>query len=397
MKKLSDIVVNTTRTSRLNSGVTVLDYANEVIVDYNPENLQSSRIIDLKGEDRPDAYFDLSGLVKQHQSTDQPPLFKYFIDGTRRKYHTQDLIIGDKIYPEVAGQVAVVACEREQKKLNPIIKKRYLVLSLPVEIIPDEYQGRSDLLSTEIMNSFNDSLPEVIRDPKVNGLRKVFYYDLYNARKKKPSIDTLTLAKGKVQYHMNLLELETVDEVNRLGKLDKESYLLKDGSIDYNYKLFQKDKAIDNVGKYRKNNQFVIGVSKRFNPDVIVKRKEISIANDIVNLPNYHRSRVVLYESSYTGNLLSVWYVRIRPKVNRNSHPFEGVIKCEKMVTNYEVDHPKEDSDLINLISVNLIRERNPTSYGSEDRWANHLYPIFLTEKYIQNSLISPLVINKIL
>jgi hypothetical protein len=35
-----------------------------------------------------------------------------------------------------------------------------------------------------------------------------------------------------------------------------------------------------------------------------------------------------------------------------------------------------------------IINERNPVCYGSDDRWANHLYPIYLTEKYIKSQYL---------
>ena len=47
------------------------------------------------------------------------------------------------------------------------------------------------------------------------------------------------------------------------------------------------------------------------------------------------------------------------------------------------------DTDVIDLISANIINERNPTCYGTDRRWANHLYPVFLTESYVKSKYIS--------
>lgn len=52
-----------------------------------------------------------------------------------------------------------------------------------------------------------------------------------------------------------------------------------------------------------------------------------------------------------------------------------------------EVDSGIE-SEEIDLISANLINERTPTCYGTDRRWANHLYPI-LTESFIKSKYIS--------
>ena len=41
------------------------------------------------------------------------------------------------------------------------------------------------------------------------------------------------------------------------------------------------------------------------------------------------------------------------------------------------------DSELVDLLSSSIINERNPVCYGSDLRWANHLYPTIIQ----QNSL----------
>ena len=47
------------------------------------------------------------------------------------------------------------------------------------------------------------------------------------------------------------------------------------------------------------------------------------------------------------------------------------------------------ESDDIDMISANLIIERNPTCYGTDKRWANHLYPVFLTESFVKSKYLS--------
>ena len=73
----------------------------------------------------------------------------------------------------------------------------------------------------------------------------------------------------------------------------------------------------------------------------------------------------------------------------RTQTPFDGVVKVEKIMMDEEVE-TGIDSDVIDLISANIINERNPTCYGTDRRWANHLYPVFLTESYVKSKYISP-------
>ena len=51
-------------------------------------------------------------------------------------------------------------------------------------------------------------------------------------------------------------------------------------------------------------------------------------------------------------------------------------------------------SDVIDIISANIINERNPTCYGTDKRWANHLYPVYVTETFVKSKYISDSVIE---
>ena len=57
-------------------------------------------------------------------------------------------------------------------------------------------------------------------------------------------------------------------------------------------------------------------------------------------------------------------------------------LKVEKIMMDEEIENGI-DSDVIDLISANIINERNPTCYGTDRRWANHLYPVFLSDQGI--------------
>lgn len=63
-------------------------------------------------------------------------------------------------------------------------------------------------------------------------------------------------------------------------------------------------------------------------------------------------------------------------------------MKVEKIMMDEELENGI-DSDVIDLISANIINERNPTCYGTDKRWANHLYPVFLTESFVKSKYIS--------
>lgn len=56
-----------------------------------------------------------------------PPYFKYFLDGSRHTYKVDDIAIGNKIFPIVAGQIVVGCCYRPNRD---IFKKAEVCTSL---------------------------------------------------------------------------------------------------------------------------------------------------------------------------------------------------------------------------------------------------------------------------
>ena len=54
------------------------------------------------------------------------------------------------------------------------------------------------------------------------------------------------------------------------------------------------------------------------------------------------------------------------------------------LMTGSEAENGLE-SDEIDMITANIINERNPVCYGNDARWANHLYPVYMTECYCKS------------
>ena len=75
-------------------------------------------------------------------------------------------------------------------------------------------------------------------------------------------------------------------------------------------------------------------------------------------------------------------------KLNQDNY-LDGIIKVEKILVTQEEIEDGIDSTLVNQLSAYLINERNPVCYGSDLRWANHLYPIYLTEAYVKSRYLS--------
>ena len=103
-------------------------------------------------------------------------------------------------------------------------------------------------------------------------------------------------------------------------------------------------------------------------------------------MPLYHRTPVACFENpDFLGDVqFAVWYIRLRDK-KQTLTPFDGILKVEKiLVTQEDVDNGV-DSDLVDYLSACLINERNPVCYGKDLRWANHIYPVYLTEQFVKS------------
>lgn len=66
------------------------------------------------------------------------PLFKYFLDGSRRVYKVDDIQYDKKVFPIVSGQISVACCCRDMnddntfKSFHHVYEESYPVLCLPV-------------------------------------------------------------------------------------------------------------------------------------------------------------------------------------------------------------------------------------------------------------------------
>ena len=79
---------------------------------------------------------DMTALAQQLSQF--PPLFHYFLDGSRMVYKIDDIQYDKKVYPLVAGQISVACCERIMqddgihfRSFQHVEEEAYSVLALP--------------------------------------------------------------------------------------------------------------------------------------------------------------------------------------------------------------------------------------------------------------------------
>lgn len=316
------------------------------------------------------------------QILNEEPLIKYFLDGSRHVFKVDDIAYNKHIYPVVAGQIGIGCCKRENKRMSKELFYRELVIALPKNANADGHDDSAYFASK--VKKVNDS-----KELKKLGIEFSAILPYSTSKAFTPEVKLENIAIAEIQDYMIESEKRMVAEIVKNKKLGHNSYLLKDGSLEYKI-MKNGHEDLRSLQKIRHNYRWVIGVSKSFNPESCLDHTGKPNANYIADLPVFHRTPVARYENrEFLGDVqFGVWYVRLRDKKYTQT-PFDGVVKIEKIMMDEEIQNGGIDSDVIDMITANIINERNPTCYGVDRRWANHLYPVYLTESFVKSKYIS--------
>jgi hypothetical protein len=326
----------------------------------------------------PKNYKSLENLAAALAKRDEQAL-TYFLDGSRHVYKVEDRAYPFSgrtlVYPTIAGQVGVGICKRKDKKMLPEALHREFVISVPKLADANGKSGFFEALCVKLNES--KELERIL----ASGW-KFSAPNPYDTRADERSFEDRGTAR--IQASMIEREKEMVKRLVRENKLNQDNYLVKDGSLEY--RLTQTDKDNErNYQTFRQNYNWVIGISKSFNPEACFDRGKAN-PGIIAELPLFHRTPVAFFGSDKEPLAFAVWYVRLRPE-NRTRTPFDGILKVEKiLVRDDELKHGME-TETVDRLTALIINERNPTCYGSDIRWANHIYPIYLTETMSSHSI----------
>ena len=310
------------------------------------------------------------------------PIFSFFLDGSRHVYKIADIAIGKKIFPFLAGQIIVGCCERKNRdSFRKYALSHKLVLALPVDFNTDDDPNFCNYYLSQLNQHISGI--KFVKDRGIKFSNLLLY--------KTDGGDSSESDKDKFKNRaVAVIQSEMTDEEQRLvaklcadNLLDDENYLLKDGSIEYNPRFSNMSDSEWNL--MRANYQHVVGVSKSFDPELLPNFEGNRLSITICNLKPFERTKVYRYKSEHSGREFAVWYLRIRNSNFRETN-FSDVVKCEMVISN---DGDFISTDIIDTISANIIREAYPVCFGQDSRWANHLYPVFLTETFCKSNYIN--------
>lgn len=308
----------------------------------------------------------------------EKPLFTFFLDGSRHTYKVDDIAYKNQVYPVIAGQIGISCCTRVNKEMNPFDFERRLVITLPK--VANQMDWRKATFFSNLKKKINEEDGRLV----TNG---IMFTDIIPYPTKKDKFEKLE-NKGiaEIQDLMIEREIAMVSRMVAEHKINQNNYLMKDGSLEYNVDYLRNDRE---KRKFQSNFRYVVGVSKSFNPENCRDKKGKNNSNMIADLPLYHRTPVSMYSSTrLEGMRYAVWYIRVRDK-KYTTNTFDGILKVEKILVTDEQIKEGLDTEEVDLISANIINERNPVCYGADFRWANHLYPIYVTECYAKSKYLS--------
>lgn len=373
--KICDIITQETKGKSYKAHKYSLDATARPTLDYNNNENVWKKTAETTTYRQHRNLQDLCSNIAKRDSQ----ILTYFLDGSRRVFKVDDQAFysGTRslIYPIVAGQIGVGCCRRTNKVVTPEKFKQEFVLSMPKVADPS---GNRPGFFPAMVQTLNDS--EELKRMNIK-FSAILPYET-SKNEEKQFVDRATAC---IQDRMIELEKELVAELVRENKLGQDNYLVKDGSLEYSPTKFdKKDKR--SYQTFKNNYAWVLGVSKNFNPESCKDVSGKPNPGFIADLPLYHRTPVACYENPYLGDIqFAVWYIRIRDQ-RRTRTPFDGILKVEKILAD---EKDIIDSELVDLLSAHLINERNPVCYGADLRWANHIYPIYLTESFVKSRYLS--------
>jgi hypothetical protein len=180
---------------------------------------------------------------------------------------------------------------------------------------------------------------------------------------------------------MHALEIGYLEDMTTQKEVDADKMIIVDGPLQFRL-LKDRNRAFL---------KYAVGVSKSFNlylENVVEKHKQIGSHLLKLDKPG-ERTSAFLLEDKSSGMYYAYWYLRIQPR-SRMNYPFAGIIRIEKaLIDPKEKEDKQVSSDTIDYLSSYLLIERHVNPYGSDFRWASHLYPIYLSERIQKEKFLS--------
>ena len=289
-----------------------------------------------------------------------PLLFRYFIDGSQRVTNAGYVVDTKNRYlPLLIAQIGVATTELRDSRLH--IRHYDANNTL---FFPDSFSAE-DLADAEAT---------ACNAARTSRLPLDLAFDRYEVddTDQRPPMDR---ARARVLHKMHSMEVDRIVTLAKDGDISRDALLLIDGSIEF---------YVD-MDRYKEAFRNVVGVAKSFDlhrPYVSGSAAE-RVGALISRLPSAHRTPA--RGSPHRNLTIASWYLRLHDpgRMAALEYP-DGVVKIEVFPDDPAHDSPKMDAARCSRISEHVLALRAPATPNTDARWASHLYPIHVTERYIK-------------
>ena len=131
MTKIMEIVAKETKGKSYNTYKYSYDTVGLPSIDYDDDPSKIMKWRDSAETLSLNRPVNLKPLADRLHEIGEPPLLKYFLDGSRHVFKVDDIAYNKQVFPVVAGQIGIGCCRRENKRMYKERFYRDLVLVLP--------------------------------------------------------------------------------------------------------------------------------------------------------------------------------------------------------------------------------------------------------------------------
>ena len=291
---------------------------------------------------------------------DDPLLFRFFVDGSARTTNAGFVVDPKNRYlPLLIAQIGVATTELEDSYLRIKHYDSANVLFFP-DSFPDEDLADAQAVACDAART--SRLPIDLAFDR---------YQIDDATERTP----MDRARSRVLHRMHTMEVDRIAALAKTGEVSRNALLLIDGSIEFYTDMERHQEAFRNV----------VGVAKSFKLDLTYGsgRNAEQVGALISRLPRAHRTPC--RGAEHRNLTIGSWYLRLHARGRIADLEYrEGVVKIEIFPDDPADDAATVEAARCDRISEHVLALRAPATPNTDPRWASHLYPVHLTERYIK-------------
>ncbi len=298
------------------------------------------------------------------QITDEDPLlFSFFVDGSQRVTNAGYIVDPKKRYlPLIIAQIGVATTELKDTRLWIKHYESTNTLFFPNSFSEEDFAAAAQMACSAA---------------KTSRLPLDLSFDRYEAddTDNRPPVDR---ARARILHKMHEMEVDSIVSLAKAGEISRDALLLIDGSIEF----------YSGMDRYREAFRNVVGVAKSFDLHRLYQSGSGAerVGSLISRLPAGHRTPA--RGTPHRNLTIASWYLRLHGRMAGLEYP-DGVVKLEVFPDDPSHDSPTMDEARCNRISEHIFALRAPATPNTDARWASHLYPVHLTERYIKTQFRS--------